>query len=58
MPLLSEVGGDLKGRIDDLRSLDAKGSSVPWTDAAGTGFTVTALGNVVVPLNEVLSIVP
>ena len=58
MPLLSQIGGDLNGRIDDLRPLDANGSSVAWSSAVGIGFTITALGDLVVPLATVLSIVP
>ncbi|MDQ2857715.1 MAG: hypothetical protein M3R53_03560 [Candidatus Eremiobacteraeota bacterium] len=58
MPLLQEIGGTLEGRIDNCRALNTSGSNTGWDGAVATGFTLTALGDVTLPLATIAKFVP
>ena len=57
--LVQPIGGDVKGRIDDLRALDGSGhQTADWKDAAAVGFRVTALSNVAISAQQIAGLVP
>ncbi len=56
--------GDVQGRIDDWRGIDAKGNVIDaavdpqWKTASAVAFTVTALGSVAIPMGRIVALVP
>ena len=57
--LAQPVGGTLKGRIDDLRALDAGGlATSDWKHAAALGFRVTALDDLTISAQQIAALVP
>ena len=57
--LAQPIGGNVKGRIDDLRAIDRNGQPAPdWQRAAAVGFRVTALGDLTLSAQEIASLIP
>ena len=57
-------GGNVQGRIDDWRGIDAQGKIIDnasdpnWNAASAVGFTLTSLGSFSIPVSAILALVP
>lgn len=64
VPVAIPGAGSVQGRIDDWRAIDASGKTIDttadpaWSAAAAVAFTVTAMGNVTIPVTAILAKVP
>jgi hypothetical protein len=64
MPLLSKIGGNVTGRIDDWQAFDKNGKPIKsttdpkWKTADAVGFTVTGIADVTIPASALTALIP
>lgn len=57
-------GGNVQGRVDDWRGIDAQGKVINnaadpgWDSASSVAFTLTSLGDFAIPVSAILALVP